>query len=216
MLTSCPIFHGPGARQAALDEANRQGRLLCPPFGEEKVMGLTVDEARDFVSLLQSPPIGEQVGVVIAGPMDKASPKASDTLLKTIESFNPYVLPILWATDLGGVRGTIRSRCMGTWCPATGFEPVDEELEDTARDLLNASLRGNYWQVPLLVAKAGPNKKAKLPARYGELLTETIDMMVSMLAADQRVLPLWERVREVARWRNPTPMEVISAFLPAP
>jgi len=214
MQTSCPLFHGPGARQAAVDEANRYGRLLHDPFGEEKVMGLTVDEAREFVSLLQTPPIGSANGVVIAGPMDKASPKSSDTLLKTIESFNPYVLPILWATDLGGVRGTIRSRCLDRWCPATGYEPVDEEVEETARELVNAHLNGNFWQVPGLVAKMAPQKKRKLPARYVELISEVADALV-VLADNPKVFPLWDRVRDVARWRNPTQIEVVSAFLPA-
>ena len=110
-MTSCILFHGPKARQAVLHEANCIGRLLAPPFGEEGAYGLKVDEAREFVALLSTAPLGTAVGVVIAGPMDVASPKSSDVLLKSIEEFNASVVfPLLWAHDLGGVTGTIRSR----------------------------------------------------------------------------------------------------------
>jgi hypothetical protein len=207
-ITSCLLFHGPGARQAALDEAGRRGRLLHDPFGDE---GLKVDEAREFAALLMHAPLGADVGVVVAGPMDIALPKSADALLKGIEQFNPYVLPLLWASDLGGVQGTIRSRCLPVWAPATGHEPADEEVEEVARDLLRAALAGHAADVPALVGKMAKTKKQ--PARYHELLAEVAYAMTAMLD-DPRVLPLWERVREVCRWRNPTPIEIIVAFLP--
>lgn len=207
-MNSCLLFHGPGARQAAIDDASRRGRLLHEPFGDGN---LKVDEAREFALLLQSAPLGEDIGIVVAGPMDRALPKSSDALLKSIEQFHQYVHPILWALDIGGVRDTIRSRCLPMWAPATGFEPVDEEVEEVARELLNASLGGYYASVPGLVAKMA--KSETKPSRYIELLTETVEAMTVMLD-NPKVLPLWERVRAAARWRNPTQMEIIVAFLP--
>ena len=210
-MNSCLLFHGPGARQAVLDEASRRGRLLHPPFGEESPTGLKADEAREFVSLLQFAPIGADIGIVVAGPMDVASPKAADGLLKAIEQFHQFVLPLLWAHDLGGVQGTIRSRCLPIWAPATGYEPVDEELEEVARQLLDAALNDRAYEVPTLVGKMGPtNNKA---ARYKALLIEVVDAM-SAQVDNPKVLALWERVRPVTMWKNPTQMEVIVAFLP--
>lgn len=185
---------------------------MAPPFGEK---GLKVDEAREFVSLLQSPPIGMDIGVVLAGPMDLALPKSADVLLKSIEEFAAeFVRPILWANDLGGVRPTIRSRCLDVWSPATGFEQSDEELEQVAHDLVNAARAGHYWMVPPLVKKMGPKKVGgvKIPSRYPELVCEAAEALSSNL--DERGLALWEQVRAVARWQNPTAIEIIVAFLP--
>lgn len=202
MNQSAVIYHGPGARQFALDEAGRLGRLLHPPFGDK---GLKVDEARKAVELLQSVPIGEDLGVVVIGPLDKAPPKSADVLLKIVEEFTEYVRPVLWADDLGGVRPTIQSRCLDVWCPATGFEPVDEELQGLARQLLTASLQGRYYEVPTLVSQ--------IKDRRVEALGVVAEAM-SAMTDDPKVLPLWERVRATAQWRNPTPMELISTFLP--
>jgi len=205
MSLSCPLFHGPGARQCALDEAGRIGGLLHEPFGDN---GLKVDEAREFVALMQVAPLGCDVGVVMAGPMDDTRGlKSADALLKSIEQPNQYVRPVLWAADLGGVKGTIRSRCLPVWCPPTGFEPADEELEEAARELLTAALAGQVFAVPALVAS--------MKGKERELLGEVADAM-TVLLDDPKVLSLWGRVRAVAQWQNPTPMEVIVAFLPEP
>lgn len=201
-MMSCLLFHGPGARQRALDEAGSRGRLLHEPFGDS---GLKVDEARLFVNLLYTPPIGTDVGVLIAGPMDKAAPKSSDVLLKSIEEFGEYVFPILWATDLGGVRGTIRSRCLPVWSPPTGFEPEDPELEEAAQELVQAVLTGKPYMVPPVVQK--------MKGREHELLMAACEGMAAMSSVPS-ILAQWEKVREAARWRNPTPLEVIAAFMP--
>lgn len=209
MTRSCRLFHGPGARLAALNEATRLGRLLHEPFGDE---GLKVDDAREFVSLLQCAPVGEDLGVVIAGPLDHAAPKSSDVLLKTIEEPPPYVYPLLWATDLGGVSATVRSRCLAIWCPnADTSTPGDELVEGTARELLNAVLAGKYGLVPGLVAKV--KSTTKLRGREAELVAEVVEAMTTMLE-DPKVLTLWSRVRHLATWQNPTQLEVMAAFLP--
>ena len=210
-MESCILYHGPGAREFAINDAGQRGRLLHAPFGELGATGLKVDEAREFASLLQSAPLGEELGIVVAGPMDIAKPQSADALLKSIEQFNQYVLPLLWAHDLGGVQGTIRSRCLPVWCPATGFEPVDEEVEEVARELLAAALAGRAFEVPGLVVKMAKTKTQ--PSRYIELLAEVADAM-SAQTDNPKVLKLWERVRLVTRWRNPTQMEIVVAFLP--
>lgn len=201
-MRSCLLYHGPGAFQSALDESGRQGRLLHEPFGEN---GLKVAEAREFVSLMLSPPIGIDQGVLIAGPLDRAAPKSADVLLKAIEEFTDFVMPILWATDLGGVRSTIRSRCLPVWSPATGLEPGDDELESAAREVLQAVLHERFYQIPALVQK--------MKGKEAELLAEACEAMSAMPDVPA-VLTLWESVRAAAQWRNPTPLEVIAAFMP--
>ena len=191
-----------------LEAAGRLGRLLHEPFGDE---GLKVDDAREFVALMQCPPVGEDSGVVIAGPLDHAAPKSSDVLLKSIEEPLPFVHPLLWATDLGGVSATIQSRCLPTWCPASGQEPGDDEIEGLARELLNEVLAGHAWQVPLLVGKVKSTPKQR--GREAELVAEVVEAMTVQMG-DPRVRALWERVREWACWRNPTQIEVMAAFLP--
>lgn len=211
MMISCRLYHGPGARTAALEEAVRLGRLLHEPFGDE---GLKVDEAREFVSLMQCSPVGEDLGVIIAGPLDHAAPKSSDVLLKSIEEPPPYVFPLLWATDLGGVAATIQSRCLPIWCPLRSafLEPSDEVVEEVARTLLNEVLAGKLWQVPLLVAKVKASGKQR--SREPELIAEVVEALSGMLE-DPQARALWERIREVAAWRNPTQIEVMAAFLPS-
>lgn len=211
MMISCRLYHGPGAHTAVLEEAGHIGRLLHEPFGDE---GLKVDEAREFILLLQCPPVGEDLGVVIAGPLDHAAPKSSDVLLKSIEEPPPYVFPLLWATDLGGVAATIQSRCLPIWCPATRStlaEPPDEAVEEVARTLVAEVLAGKLWQVPGLVAKV--KAVDKMRSREPELVAEVVEALAGMLE-DPRARALWEHIRELAAWRNPTQIEVITAFLP--
>tara|TARA_Y100000310_G_scaffold194428_1_gene194393 strand:+ start:324 stop:932 length:609 start_codon:yes stop_codon:yes gene_type:complete len=198
---SCVLFHGPNARQEALNEAYRAGRLVAPPIGDD---GLKIAEVRAAVDLLLSTPVGMDTGVVVIGPMDRtASVKASDGLLKLVEEHPDVVQPILWAFDIGGVSPTIRSRCLDRWCPAVeGME--DEELEGDGRALVRAALEGNLWQIPGLV-KAHDKK-------LGDLLGIAADAILADWTAESMVL--WERVRVVAMHRNPTPIEVVSAFLP--
>ena len=206
-MISCRLYHGPGARSAVLAEAGRIGRLLHEPFGDE---GLKVAEAREFVSLMQFPPVGEASGVVVAGPLDHAAPKSTDVLLKSVEEPPPHVHPLLWATDLGGVALTIQSRCLPIWCPLVGRESGDEEVETAAREVLNAVLAGQVWRVPLLVNKVKVTPKQR--GREPELVAEIVDAMTTMLG-DPRVLALWERIRELATWQKPTQIEVMAALL---
>ncbi len=205
-MSSCILFHGPGARAEALEEAYRIGHLMAPPMGDD---GLKVDEAREAVSLLQTSPLSG-VGCLVIGPMDYSNKKSSDVLLKVVEEFDgEYVHPILWAKDLEDVHPTLRSRCLDRWVwvdPADLEDPDedDDELEHAGRELVRASLSGELWLIPELVTKQ--SKK----------LNELLEVMANAIAADPTVenLTLWESLRQAARYRNPTAIEIIAACLP--
>lgn len=201
-MSSVILFHGPGARQAAVDEASQQGRLVAPPFGDE---GLKTDEAREVVELLYSTPIGDDPGVLVVGPMDEANPKASDVLLKVLEEGDLRVaIPILWANDLGAVSPTIRSRCLHRWVNGSAAEE-DEDLEFGVRELLDASFRDEVARMPPALTKL-KGKEKKVAAVAAEVLASMLD--------DPKALVLWERVRKLAMKRNPVPMEILATFLP--
>lgn len=202
-MTSAILYYGPGARAAALEEVYRVGSLLAPPFGDD---GLKVDEARAFVDSLQLPPF-EGIGVSVVGPMDRATPQASDALLKTVEEFGKYVLPILWAHDLEGVTPTLRSRCLDRWAwvDPDDIEPDEDsdELEAAGRGLVKAALSGELWAIPGYVN----DHKGKEH--------ELLNIAAEAIYRDGSIeaLRLWESVRACAEHRNPTPIEVIAAFL---
>ena len=202
-MSSCLLFHGPGAKAAAMQKAVSAGRLLAPPFGED---GLKTDDAREVVELLFSTPLGMDIGVIVVGPMDEANLKASDVLLKRIEEFRgDLILPILWAHDLGGVTPTIRSRCLEHWSPATAAE-ADEALLQAGRDLVSASLSGDYWRIAeMWGSDALKGKEIELLPVMAGVVSEHLDQEANRL--------LWERIRKVARWRNPVPMEVFAALV---
>ncbi|OHD26958.1 MAG: hypothetical protein A2Y38_08040 [Spirochaetes bacterium GWB1_59_5] len=222
-MPSCILFHGPGALQAVLQEAQRLGRLVAPPFGEE---GLKVDEARAFVSFMNSTPIGDGLGVVVAGPMDLALPRSSDVLLKSIEEFNAQVVyPLLWAHDEGGVMGTIRSRCLDWWCP--GVVSSDEDMLKLARTLVTAALDNQPWKIPSLLAslkEKGPEQtdSTEVPKEAKDL-KQGVKRLQLLGALAEALLPrlnepgaqrLWRRLRGVAVWHNPTGPELVSALFP--
>lgn len=203
-MASCILYYGPGARIEALDEAHRIGELVAPPFGDE---GLKVDDAREIVRLLGIPPF-EGIGVVVAGPMELATYKANDALLKSIEEFDAEtVRPVLWANELEEVSPTIRSRCLARWA---WLDPEDEEidedrdaLEAAGRGLVRAALAGDLWAIPDYVNQ-----------HKGDL-TDLLGIAAGAIADDptERALRLWESIRKVARHRNPRPIEIIAAFL---
>ena len=69
---------------------------------------------------------------------------------------------------------------------------------------MNAALAGRLYEVPGLVVR--------MKGKESALLSEVAEAM-TVLLDNPRTLLLWERVREAARWRNPTPMEILAAFL---
>lgn len=197
---SCVLFHGPGAYQAALDRAARMGRLVAPPYGQD---GLKTDTAREIVTSLLSSPVGQETGVVIVGPMDQAQPRASDVLLKCIEDLSDGVVrPVLWADDLGDVSPTIRSRCLTQWSPGID-EQQDDAIIGLAWKLVDASVSGEWEHLPAIYQAQG--KERELVAAIAGALSTDIQ--------DTRKQQLWARLRQVARWRNPQLIEILSALV---
>jgi len=200
-VASCILFHGPGARQAALSRAADIGRLVAPPFGDD---GLKVDAAREVVTWLLITPVGRDLGVVVVGPMDMANPKASDVLLKRIEEFPEGVVqPLLWAHDLGGVSPTIQSRCLDEWAPGLDDEEQDDTVMTLAWELVEAALSGEMERLPSVYQAQG--KETELLGAVAGALGTDLD--------DPAKRDLWERLRKVAQWRNPQIIEIASALV---
>lgn len=203
---SCWLFHGPGAKDAALSAASKAGFLLCDPVGEE---GLKVDEARGIASLLLESTFSEAKGVVVVGPMDLASNKASDALLKSIEQFNAYVQPILWANDLGGVSPTIQSRCLTFWSPALVDEEVDEQFSDIARELVFGALDGNLETVLRVLNQVN---NLKVPDREHRFFKEVSEALTGYLD-NPKAYALWSSLRKTLILNKITFLDVVSGFL---
>lgn len=201
---ACVLYHGPGARQAAVEEADRIGVLVKPPFGDD---GLKVPEAREVVGLLRRATL-VKLSVFVVGPVDRANVNASDALLKSIE--HPpckYTALILWAHDLGEVRDTIRSRCFDRWVSSDDDDDDygDEDLEEDATDMLRAAQFGNLWMIPE-IAKRRSGQERELLAFFADMLLAETNNADNLL--------LWERLRLVAKHRNPTMLEVVAALMP--
>jgi len=202
-MPSCVLFHGPGAKDAALAAAAQVGPLLVPPFGDD---GLKVDDARAFVVASYSIPVGVDIGTLIVGPMDadRANPKACDVLLKRLEGFDDTTIqPFLWAWDIGNVIPTIRSRCLAKWAPADLKE--DTEIEIAAETVVTAILEGRFAGVPFIIKKIDAKR---IPDFIGALASRLSDS-----PGDRKRLEIWERLRKVAVRRNPTVVEVTGALV---
>lgn len=197
-MGSAVLYHGPGAEKAA-HEAAKIGRLLAPPFGTE---GLKVDEVREAVELLGTTPVGDEIGVVLIGPVDLANEFAADVLLKTLEDHDEkYVLPVLWAYDLGNVSSTIQSRCLEQWSP--GDASSLSSLKETAHTILGA-IREVDLATMISSVQECKGHEYEILASLAECLSES---------ADKHSIKVWGQVRKVLRFRNPRPLEIIAALL---
>lgn len=196
---SSPIlFHGPGARRAAMAKVSVIGRLIHEPFGEK---GLKIAESREIIELMNSAPVGDKPGVLVMGPMDRATRSSQDVLLKNIEEFDDRIVrPILWAFDETEVVATIRSRCLRQWCP--GAMSRDEEAIEAARSAVDCSL---IRDVPGLVEVLKDKDPRAVLEATAQVLAEG--------GIDDSTKNLWEQVRAVLRFKNPTPTETLAAFL---
>lgn len=204
LSASCFLYYGPGARQIAIDEAERIGFLMAPPFGDDV---LKTDEARDFVRLLESTPVGVSLGTLVAGPMDLVSSKVSDVLLKSIEEFDgDQVRPILWAHDFSGVAPTIQSRCLSQWVDIPDDE-VDQELVDDGFDLMDALVASELYRIPAIVKKYSK--------RPHDLLGSLSDALASEIPNSTSGLGIWRSIRPLAQLKNPTDVEIIAALVNA-
>ena len=192
------LFHGPSARDAALEVVPRLGRLLHEPFGEE---GLKIAESRELVGLMNNVPVGDEPGVVVAGPLCRAPGFSTDVLLKSIEEFRPEaVRPVLWAFDEAEVSPTIRSRCLRRWCP--GLKETDPDVLDVARRAVEASLAG---ETALLIEALRDTDAREVLAAAAEALLDR--------GMNDASKGLWEAVRKTLWYHNPTATEALAAFL---
>lgn len=200
-ITSCILFHGPGAEAEGYASAKAYGRLL-PFTGSE----LKKEGARELVSLLSHRPVGGGRAAVFVGPVDEVNPATSDVLLKTIEEFDPEgTRPFLWAWDLGGVSLTLRSRCILKFCAGTDLR--GEAHESTARALLSA-YEGGDW-VTVTEEVKGYEDLASLMRSVADLLPPKLRVM----NPEPRYANLWECLRDLFDGTTLTPARVVSAFL---
>ena len=200
-MSSCTMFHGPGARRAALEEAARLGRLVAPPIGDD---GLKVEDARKVVELMMSVPVGDLIGTIVVGPLDEANPKASDVLLKTLEEFKgDFMQPVLWANDLGDVSQTIRSRCLEKFVAALGVED-DEKLMEGSYKLVEAAVARDYLTLVDTIKKF-EKQEVQLMWALSEVLSNGLE--------NPEYRQIWERLRKVAKWKNPFMSEVLLALM---
>jgi hypothetical protein len=202
-MSSCFLFHGPGARDAATAEADRLGRQVHAPMGVE---GLRTDDAREAVALLSSPPVGDDCGVLIIGPMDEANQKACDVLLKSIEEHRDGdVQPVLWAWDLAEVSSTIRSRCIPQWSLGEGDE-IPEELLDTAWQLCDAIIEGELYQV-LASLKENKGELESLGRAVARCVAENVAGTIhDPQQGAEGFLAIWEALRPELRHYDLSPV----------
>lgn len=193
---SALLFYGSSAKENALKEARRVGRILLRLDKDD----LKAQRAREAVAAINTVPVGDSVGVVVVGPVDRASRKVSDVLLKAVEEHDEEVVrPILWAEDLGGVSATLRSRCVAVWCPdEKGIEVTPE-----ASSLLNAVLAKNLPVVIDTVQGAKDN---------GDLLRSFVFALSESQLGARIKVTIWRGIREVSRHTKPTDAELVAAL----
>jgi hypothetical protein len=210
---SALLFYGPEAQTQALERADLLGRQVHPPLGYEPpdktrkgYRFLLVDNARLAVSLLASTPIGDQIGTLVIGPIDRAADKSCDVLLKALEEFDPgRVIPVLWAFDLESVRPTIQSRTIPVYAPG-------DETSMWPEGLMTAA------QVAFRAATATPTRpwefiEALEP--FSEQILEVIEALVwnASLEPTLESLRLWESLRDLALLGNPRWLELMSVLV---
>jgi len=102
-----------------LDEPALRGWLVpAPVFGlpDKGTKGLKVDDARDFVAAVSSPPPTDRLCAYLAC-LEGSADRVQDVLLKALEDHDTSRVTILLATsDIGTVMPTVRSRCHERWC----------------------------------------------------------------------------------------------------
>ena len=207
------LFHGPGAQGRALEKASEIGRPMCDPLGYEAPSGdrksykfLSADDARKAVSILSSTPVGDRIGTLVIGPVDRAMDKSCDVLLKALEGYDEArVVPVLWAFDLESVRPTIQSRTLHEFVPGDETEMWSDGLMEAADISFRAAIAEP--QRPWEFATALEPFKGQEPG--------IVEAMVWIAAMDGSIkaLRLWERLRELAMTRDPTWLELMAALI---
>jgi len=195
------LFHGPGGRDRALQGLSSY-RLLHPPIGDE---GLKVDDSRLLVDLMSSPPVGDKLGGILIGPLDRATGEAADALLKTLEEgVHGRVHIFTWAWDLAGVLPTIRSRTLPIWCPE-GPDPL----------LLYKGRAGALWK-SLQEGRASSLIEILSEEESDLTREDLLTALLNILTLSEKmedVLPLWNRIRPLLRGRGVSRMSALTALL---
>lgn len=207
------LFHGPTARGAACSAASELGRPVCDPIGDA---GLKAAEARQAVAVAMSGHVGDATPTMVVGPLDKATPEAADALLKTLEDLvEGSVVLCLWASCIGGVIPTIRSRTAPVWCPpdSTWVDPVLPFVAEGER-LVAAALTADHATSLGIVLAHG--KVGGTPSTEDLLLRAAIRALESEMGCEdpmraRRAVSLWRRLRPVLR--NPTPLTIAAAMV---
>jgi hypothetical protein len=169
-----------------------------------------VDTSREVVALVSSTPVGDQVGVVVIGPVDRdrvKSAEALDALLKTLEDLPPAIVQmVLWAEDIGAVPGTIRSRSDEFWCPPLAGVDPEAPFLPLAEALCEASLKR---KVATVIETFGENKgmEVDLLRAAATVLARRNDWPL------QARLLLWDSLRETLTISQPSARLVLAAFL---
>jgi hypothetical protein len=196
------LFHGPEARDAAVRLSEEVGHPLSDPVGDT---GLKVDDSRIIVALARQPGVGDKPPSLVVGPLDQATPEASDALLKTLEDLTEAPLRlILWADYLTGVIPTIRSRTWAVWCPPspTYLSPVSY-MNDQAEALCEALLAGD---------------EAKMIDRVVEAEKDWPDLLQALCVhlcghlEDPHVIEAWVRIRKVLDGKG-SPLVAVNALI---
>jgi hypothetical protein len=156
---------------------------------------------------------------MVIGPVDGATPEASDALLKTLEDLvEGSVLICLWADCIGGVAPTIRSRTAHVWCPpdATWVDPVLPFVED-GRILVSAILSGDRPIALGLIAthSAVKDRNGSIePLLRGAVRALAAEMGSGDPDRARHAVSLWRRFRPALR--NPTILGTVSAIVGGP
>lgn len=106
------LFYGATSREVALRHSQDVGTPIQEPID---ATGLSIDSAREIVSLLSSAIVMGNLGTLVIGPLDDAKPQTFDALLKTLEEPPQDILVILYAADIGNLPSTLVSRCQTTF-----------------------------------------------------------------------------------------------------
>lgn len=201
-----PLFHGPEARDRAVQKASQEGRLVSEPVGDK---GLKVEDSRRVVEISLNPGVGDKPPYVVIGPLDAATPEASDALLKTLEEVMSTPLRIvLWADYLGEVIPTIRSRTHAIWCPPgrTWLDPLSWK-EDSAKTLLKAWLAKDWVRVIGILQEEAKD--------WQDLIRALCNLLPPLMAGENgaRVLGLWESLRDTLDGKG-SYLVAVDALLP--
>ncbi len=181
--------------------------MISEPVGDK---GLKVEDSRRVVEISMNPGVGDKPPYVVIGPLDAATPEASDALLKTLEEVqNTPLRIVLWADYLGEVIPTIRSRTHAVWCPPgkTWLDPLSWK-EDAAKDLLKAWLARDW---PRVMGILHENSKD-----WQDLVRATCNLLPLYLHGkdEDKIIHLWGSLRETLDGKG-SYLVALDALLPS-